>query len=188
MIYLDPTSRDLVEKRATLTPAEVEVLVDYSKWSQVLNDALEVGCLSTRQADHVRALDGATSKWQLTSPAILYHGTRPSVLKRYEGGEQNRGFLSTTTRRSVALRYAEGGLLRIWCKGETRLAHLDDADLRSNNEDSELLLGRGARFRILDLATVQSRTPPPLEGADALIQVVDFELYGFDPPSYVVAS
>lgn len=187
LIYPDPTSRDLVKQRETLTAAEVRALVDYSQWSQPLNEALAAGCLSARQADHVRALDGATRKWQLTTPAVLYHGTRLDVVQRYEDGEPNRGFLSTTTRRSVALRYAEGGLLRIWCEAGTRVADLDAEQLLSNNEDSELLLGRGAQFRILDLATVQSRTPPPLERADALIRVVNLELRGFEPASYVVA-
>lgn len=186
MIYPDPTSRDLVKQRETLTPAEVRALMDYSQWSQTLNEALAAGYLSARQDDHVRALDGATGKWQLTTPAVLYHGTRPDVVKRYEDGEPNRGFLSTTTRRSVALRYTEGGLLRIWCEAGTRVADLDGKHLLSNNEDSELLFGRGAWFRILDPATVQRRTPPPLQGADALIRVVNLELCGFEPASYVV--
>jgi hypothetical protein len=178
-----------VKQRARLTPAEERAMADYSQWSRVLNDALEAGLVSAGQADQVRALDGATSKWYLTRPSILYHGTRPDVLKRYESGEPNGGFLSTTTRRSVALNsYAEGALLRIWCAAETRLAHLDDEELLSNNEDSELLLGRGAQFRILDLATVDGRNPPPLEGADAQIPLLDLELCGFAPARLVVAS
>ena len=188
LIYPDPTSHHLVKQRERLTPAELQALVDYAQWSKALNDALEAGRLSAYQADHVRALDGATRKWRLTTQAILYHGTRADVLDCYVNGEQNRGFLSTTTRRSVALRYAEGGLLRIWVEAGTPVAHLDDAEVLSNNEDSELLLGRGARFLILDPDTVRTREPPPLEGSDAHTRIINLELRGFAPTGYVVDS
>lgn len=134
----------------TFTPEEEEAMMAYKATEHVeINDDLRLAGYS--ESDYVDYMDALLARSKLDQPAIVYRGTDWDVFEEDDLTDSiitDKAFVSTTLTRETAERFADGALLEIRVPQGAQAINMEQWSIASGSE-SELLLQRGSKFRVI---------------------------------------
>lgn len=139
-----------------VTEAEDVALGEYKgeAFYDVNSDLREYGYSDVYDAQ-IEAIDSAFEKTKLDTPTTVHRGVGYEMLDDF-GGDDLSGstiiddaYVSTSLRRGVASAHADGGIVEIRVPAGAQAIFMDRWKVTGWDSESELLLPRGSKFRVI---------------------------------------
>jgi len=161
-----PTHQELSKITGiALSPEHIEAIKaytgsEYRYMSHALREGKSVEALPVTTAAHVRLLDHVLEHAELKNDTELYRGIKIKSAQRIFGDEikqgmvvHDKGFVSTSTRENVAKEFSElhGVILHIMAPKGAKALNI--RQWSSHPGESEVLVPRGAKFRVDSVMT-----------------------------------